>query len=74
MWENVRRREMTQIKPIVAKPITYSQDSPLGGDSPWWGILNPEYISYQDYPPQLLCFFMYCLCLIRALGEYLVDR
>ena len=40
MWENVRRREMTQIKPIVAKLITYSQDSPLGGDSPLVG--NPE--------------------------------
>ena len=68
MWENVRRREMTQIKPIVAKLITYSQDSPLGGDSPWWGILNPEYISYQDYPPQLLCFFYVLFVLDKGSG------
>ena len=30
------------------------QDSPLGGNPE---VGNPESISYQDYPPQLLCFY-----------------
>ena len=37
------------------------QDCPLGGNLE---VGNPESISHQDCPPQLLCFFMNCLYLI----------
>ena len=42
------------------------QDCPLGSNPV---VGNPESISHQDCPPQLLCFFTNCLCLIWALGE-----
>ena len=42
------------------------QNCPLGGNPE---VGNSESISHQDCPPQLLCFFMNCLCSIWALGE-----
>ena len=46
--------------------IFMMKDYPLGGNPE---VGNPESISHQDCPPQLLCFFMNCLCSIWALGE-----
>ena len=47
--------------------IAHPRIGHLGGNPE---VGNPESISHQDCPPQLLSFSMNCLRLIWALGEY----